>query len=290
MRKNNKKFSIIYFSDDGEVKATRASYFFVSRELRKLGYSFDSIGLKKKTWLSQVNSLDKNGRYFILSHGGIAEDGALHAVLEKESINHTGHSSASMSNLINKYFTKIIYHALGILTPDFYYRGTYFNVGTPFSCRKENSFYVKKPINGGSKKFIKKVKTFFDTTGHFIYERFIPGDLEVSISVIGDFNNYKILKPIVRKRALFNKRKNIIKRITKVQRDICIEYAKKIHKGFDCRGLVKTDMLIDLEGRVWVIETDALPGLSFNNSTIQSVTESNMSLKTFFNLLLKLNS
>lgn len=285
MKATKNNITILYFCNDGEIKATESSLIFVKKVLKKLKFNFKVISLKKEIWLSQIASLNINRYYLIISHGGISEDGTLHSVLEKLSLFHTGHPFATMAVLTNKYFTKLIYCALNIPTPNFYYTGIPYNIMESISIEKDIE-YVKKPITGGSKDFIKKVKVI-DTNKTFIYERFISGSLEVSVYIIGKQDNLLVLDPIVRPRALFRVQSNGNK-ITQKQKKCCIQYAQQIHKSFNCCGLTKTDMLIDQYGQVWVIETDALPGIGQNNAIIKACEQSNISPEKLINLLLKL--
>jgi len=120
-----------------------------------------------------------------------------------------------------------------------------------------------------------------------IIEKFIPGSKEVSVGVVNKRGRGWPLSPVIRNRALFSS-KNIsdlsipAKVVGKVQ-----TWARRLHEALGCRGVTKTDFLIDRENEAWAIETDAIPGLSQNNAVAIGAKKSGISYRDLINLIIK---
>jgi D-alanine-D-alanine ligase len=179
--------------------------------------------------------------------------------------------------------SKLVYLSLGIPTPSWFFKGNYFGLN-----KDNNSLGILyKPRFGGSKIGIKKVG-LAENVSDAIFEDIIGGKLEVSVSVLKDKEKTIVLEPIARHREFDNigKVSETVEILNKEVRDRCMTYARLIFDSLGCYGVTKTDFLIDDLGKIWVLETDAIPGLSVKNATVIAAQKSGIAYVDLINKIL----
>ncbi len=253
----------------------------------KFFYDPTLLKLTKDNWFRKIQTLDKGSICILTTHGDFGENGSLQKVLEIKKIAHT-HSPATVCGiLLNKHLSKMFYKSLGISTPSWYFND---NI---YGCKLNKMFskkFVKKPLLGGSKVGIKKVNNISSgDVDQYIYETYVDGSIQISMSILGSGENALSLAPVIRKRPLFAASKYSISYNKIDQRiiDKCGAWAKKIHISLGCRGVTKTDFLLDKYGEIWAIETDAIPGLSKTNAISISAERSGLSYRELVSKILQ---
>lgn len=279
---------IVTFKNGTEVEAcsTSSKYAlsvvgnFMKVELVELDF-FDILSFKK---ILKYNSNEVV--VLLLTHGGWGENGMLQMMLANYGFTYTHSDYYACSNLSNKHIAKLNYLALKIPTPSWIYNSTYFG-DTPKLEKADG--YVKKPLYGGSKTGIVRVRTANDDTRH-LYENYVGGRLEVSTYVLGAGGKSIVLPLIVRLRNIGE-----IGRLSKPLssydiKDELIEkirnYTKTIHNTLGCKGITKTDYLIDNNQNAYAIETDLIPGMSENSGVVFAAKQLNMEPELLFKKLL----
>ena len=276
MKKNEKCFLLL--NPDGlELAASRKTARDMALALKHKS-ALKILKLKSNNWIKQINELaeKESNNFFCLlaTHGGFGENGELQRLLEAIKIPHSHSSAAACSVLANKHKTKLLYQRLGISTPSWIFRGSF------FPGNFKSKFFVKKPIYGGSKNGL----VLFEgkpprNDSKNIYENLVPGTLEICIGVLGNGHGSIAFSPIVRKRSIrkISEVNNTKAKVDKAFVRQCQQWAKKIHTSLDCRGITKTDFLLDGSKKIWAIETDAIPGLSRENAVVLAADKRGLS-------------
>lgn len=287
MRQKNKRLIVSFNSDGEEALASEKTLHDVC-DLLVSSYDVLLIGLNSKDWLNKtIKLIDKDkSPWFIAHHGGFGENGELLSILELNNISHTHSRSCSCAVFIDKHKTKLIYKFLSIDTPNWFFSDVYYG-----SIQKEKSL-VKKPIYGGSKKNISLVKSdnnFIKSGRDFVYESMIDGDLEMSVGVIGKGEKTIALLPVTRKRNI-DDIGNLHDYSGKIKQSLLVQaqcLAKKIHQSLNCCGVTKTDFLIDKNGKLWAIETDAMPSLAIGSAVSRGAEKIGISYRQLISGIIK---
>lgn len=247
-------------------------------------YQVEKVELNQRNWIDQIDNIQKDALCFLATHGGFGEDGSLQKILELKGISHTHSSSEVSAILSNKHLSKLIYRSLGIPTADWFFRGKSYG-----KLERGARLMVKKPLNGGSKQGIKKVKKIDRDNSCSIFESFITGSIEISVAVVGSNQQTRVFPPVVRRRSLFCSLEDKDRKIISNQRMLraCSEMSKKVHIALSCYGVTKSDFLIDKDQNIWMTETDVIPGMAEDNAVSRAAALSGCDYKNFLFLLLK---
>ncbi|NQU83830.1 MAG: D-alanine--D-alanine ligase [Parcubacteria group bacterium] len=225
---------------------------------------------------------------FIAMHGPIGEDGCIQGMLESMGIPYTGSGVLPSVLAMNKAKSAEIYKQNGLLTPD------YFDF-TKKEWQKSRGEIIKKiktkikipiiikPVDQGSsvgiylvkqeKDLANAVDSSFLTSNWIMAQEFIDGD-ESTCGILeknGEPFATPVTKIIANKGdfydlaskyddggsthicpAPFNK--NITKKIQ--------EIALKAHRILGCRGMSRTDVFVSKDKKLYVIETNTIPGMT----------------------------
>lgn len=285
------KYYILVNADGKEKVASMLSFRDVKDVMKEI-VDIKVIKLNAKKWQHQIKKIKARSLCFLLTHGGFGENGSLQQSLKNRDIFYT-HSDATVCGILsNKHLTKLVYLSLGIKTSCWKFDGQV------YACKKKEKLtcsLVYKPLFGGSKMGIKILENTLQKGGeNNIFEKFIDGELEISVCVLNAGKNIKVLSPVIRKRKIFassvikgkNGNEGFELEVEKNILDTCKSYAKRIHSSLRCNGVTKTDFLLDKKGNVWAIETDAIPGLAKNNATAIAAKKSGIGYKNLIKYIM----
>ncbi|MFA4015999.1 MAG: hypothetical protein RUDDFDWM_001100 [Candidatus Fervidibacterota bacterium] len=227
---------------------------------------------------------------FIALHGGYGEDGTIQAFLELMRIPHTSPPAKACMLAMDKRLTKQLLISTGLPTAEHIVVNKKDFVTTSIdeiSKRIKDSFgfpCAVKPSSEGSTIGVSKVesekglKSALETAFKYgewsIIEKWIEG-VEVTCPVLGEGENAFALPliEIVPKTASGfydygakytpGMSDHIIpprlpKEVQEKARDIAIQ----VHRLLGCSGFTRTDMVIDKKGNVYVLELNAVPGMT----------------------------
>lgn len=277
------KYYILVNSDGIENMASKRSGNAVFDVMRNFD-NIELLELSKKKWSHCIEKINQEDICFLVTHGDFGEDGSLQKILEVRKISHTHSSAITCGILLNKHLTKLMYKSLGIKTPRWNFDGVMYGgeVGV--------SGWIQKPLFGGSKIGIKRVGGILNQKNRKnIFEEFIDGKVQISVGILGSGQNIKALPPLVRERELFASKK--IKVIgSEANQEVlktCESWAKKTHIALGCKGITKTDFLLDNKNVIWAIETDAIPGLSKDNAVVIAAGNAGISHSRLINYIIK---
>jgi D-alanine-D-alanine ligase len=211
---------------------------------------------------------------FPILHGRGGEDGTVQAELEKLGFKYLGSNSLVSQKCFDKSKFKEILNKLSILTPQSEIV-TRISIGASTLLQRP---YVLKPLNGGSSldAFIIRDPVnrsydprIFDHYQVMILEQLIEGT-EITVPVLGDsaLPVIEIIPPQGKEFDYENKYNGESQELCPPQhvdaakQEEAQRLTERVHKEVGARHLSRTDIIIDSEGKMWVLELNTIPGLT----------------------------
>jgi D-alanine-D-alanine ligase len=211
---------------------------------------------------------------FPILHGRGGEDGSVQEELEKLGFKYLGSDSKASKVCFDKSQFKKILNKLSVMTP----AGetvTSTSIGASQLLHKP---YVLKPLNGGSSldAFIIRDPAnraydprIFDHYQEMILEELIDGT-EITVPVLGTtaLPVIEIIPPNGKEFDYENKYNGESQEICPPQnvapakQQEAQRLTERIHQEAGARHLSRTDIIIDHEGKMWVLELNTIPGLT----------------------------
>jgi D-alanine-D-alanine ligase len=211
---------------------------------------------------------------FPILHGKGGEDGTVQAELDKLGFKYLGANSEVSKLCFDKELFKQMLNKLSILTP----RGELVTKNSVQYSQLLQKPYVLKPVDGGS-----SVDTFmirdpanqsynaqvFDHYQLMLLEELIEGS-EITVPVLGNqaLPVIEIIPPQGKEFDYENKYNGATQELCPPQhvsaekQQEAQRLAEKIHKTAGVHHLSRTDIIIDKEGEMWVLELNTIPGLT----------------------------
>lgn len=224
---------------------------------------------------------------FLALHGTPGEDGTVQGLFQCAGVPHTGSDVLASAVAMNKVFSGQLYEAHGLPTPPFIHLKKAgwkkYRRAALRDARKLGFPLVVKPVDQGSAVGVSIVKnerdliTALDATfkkfSWLMVQKFIKGQ-EATCGVLEIKGNLKALPPtriIPNLGSFYDYRskykpggsthvcpadfpKSVNKRIQ--------ELALKAHRALRCRGMSRTDIFYATDGKLWIIETNTIPGMT----------------------------
>lgn len=272
--------ALISGGKSGEREISLVSGSAVYDVLLDAGFSVTQIDPAKKEDLVTLVSEDFDVAFLAL-HGKLGEDGTIQGMLEILGIPYTGPGVWSSATAIDKPKTKIIYEQVGVPTPRAVLLHSPDQMTAEDIEREFGSSCVIKAATEGSalgvylcngrEEIESALKNVFEIDDQALVETMIQGD-EYTVGVLGtedpqvlpviqiipinefyDFESKyaeggsKHICPAPLSEELTKKAQNI---------------ALLAHKGLECSGVSRTDLLLDSEGNFYALETNTIPGMT----------------------------
>jgi D-alanine-D-alanine ligase len=222
---------------------------------------------------------------FIALHGKGGEDGCIQGALELMGIPYTGSGVLASALAMDKIRSKAIYVTAGLDTPRFIrlnrLQGDGKNASPAQIVADVGLPCVVKPAADGSSVGISIVReqqqldqaldAAFAQGADVLVESYIAGT-EITVPVLGGFRP-KVLPAIeiIPKNEFYDyaskydeggSRHIVPARISNDAEAAASSAAMLAHDALGCYGVSRTDMIIDASDRVWVIETNTIPGMT----------------------------
>ena len=248
--------------------------------LEEAGYTVEWIDPANKEDLKRLIDEEFDVAFLTL-HGKMGEDGTVQGMLELLGIQYTCSGILGSATAMNKAKSKVLYKTDNIPTAPFklLVKGESYDVdelqqllGIP--C-------VVKPATEGSAlgvEIVEKLEDLgpaieraFEIDKLVVVETFIEG-VEVTAGVLGNENvePLPVIK-IVPTGEFYDFESKYApggsQHICPAPRDDDItariqEYAGRAHKVLGCRGVSRSDFIIDADGTPWILETNTIPGMT----------------------------
>lgn len=228
-----------------------------------------------------LHDLEQFDRVFNNLHGRFGEDGCIQGALEMLQIPYTGSGVMASAVGMDKWRTKLLWRALGIVTPDF----ELLTANTDFAAieAKLGLPLFVKPANEGSSIGISKVKQAGALKAAYelaaaadplvIAEKFVPGG-EYTVGILGGgINGYQAL-PIIRiipKNEFYDFAAKYLSDDTEylcpsdlsAEKEAQIQQeALQVFSVLGCKGWGRVDFMMDEHGQHYFIEANTSPGMT----------------------------
>jgi len=239
--------------------------------LKNLGYN--ALGIDADRDIAEKLKKEKIELAFIALHGGTGEDGSIQGLLEVLGIPFTGSGVLASALSMDKEASKKMFVCRGVPVPEFAIaaKGKKTEIGFPLP-------WAVKPATEGSSvgvtmvnqesQFGPALEQALRYSKKAIIERRIFGK-EIQVGILGDrilgsvevrpstdFYSYEakytagkteyILPPEVDKGLL-----NMVE-----------ENGLKAHRALGCKGATRVDLILDKDGRSYVLEVNTIPGMT----------------------------
>lgn len=253
---------------------------------------------------------------FIALHGTFGEDGCVQGMLEALRIPYTGSNTLSSALAMNKVFTGQIYKANNLPHPEFIHvkaEGWKEHRAVVLKDAAEKIGYpaVVKPADQGSAVGVSIVKSeaelvlalnkTFKTFSWMMVQKFIKG-AEATCGILEEDGNIFPLPPTHIKANLgefydYNSKykpggsthicpADFPPEVNKEMQTM----AMKAHKALGCAGMSRTDIFYGDDGKLWVIETNTIPGMTPTSLFPEAAGKAGIPFPEMLDLIIKASS
>lgn len=266
------KVAVLFGGKSGEREVSLKSGSAVLAALKRQGvdaHAFDPAS-------QALNELKNYDRVFISLHGRFGEDGTIQGALDLMNIPYTGSGVMASSVGMDKWRTKLLWQATGVVTPDF----ELVDAQSDFAAI-ENKLGIPlfvKPANEGSSIGITKVKKMgelktayllaFKADPLVIAEKFVGGG-EYTVGILGE-TPLPVVR-IVPKNEFYDYEAKYLRDDTEYlcpcglsrEKEAQIQ-AEALHafRVVGCRGWGRVDFLMDEAGNHYFLELNTSPGMT----------------------------
>ncbi|HEV7679711.1 MAG TPA: D-alanine--D-alanine ligase [Candidatus Dormibacteraeota bacterium] len=266
-----------------ETEVSRTSGAQVLSALRSRGHLAERIEADEELW----DALRGGGWdvAFLALHGRFGEDGTVQGVCELLDIPYTGSSLLATALCLDKAMAKRVLVAEGINTPPWRLLPRHLSAAEAASAMGEAEALlglpmVVKPDRGGSTIGLTIVRSADQLGGAYeaaqahdtvLCERFVEG-IEITVGVLGhnppqalptlEIVSHRPLYDYAAKYTAGQSEHVIPARLPEEQRRDAQRVAERAHTALGCRGMSRVDVIVDAGGAPWVIEVNAIPGLT----------------------------
>ncbi len=220
---------------------------------------------------------------FVLLHGKYGEDGTVQGLLELLELPYQGSGVLGSALAMDKHLSKVVYRDAGINTPDWIHLDKRSRPSKDEVTAKISLPFIVKPCNQGSSVGIKIIRDkeeilpgisdAFKWDDEIILEKFIPGR-EITGGILGldELEALPIVEIIPASSYDFfdfdakykpgATKETCPARLPEAITEKARELALKAHRALKLSGYSRTDMIIDESGKIHVIETNTIPGMT----------------------------
>lgn len=254
--------------------------------LRRLGH--EVLGVDADAHLVRTLRAERPDAAFIALHGKGGEDGTVQELLEILEIPYTGPGVLACERAMDKVVAKAHFTAVGIATPKAYafrqdaFRELGAGEAIPDIRERLGLPLIVKPASQGSALGISVVRETGDIANalmnafsydeRVLMERFVAGR-ELAVSVIGTADAWAlpVVEAIPRDRDFYDFEARYTPGLTdfvapaRLPDAVAQEaagLALACYRALGCRGMSRVDMILDAEDRLWVLEINAIPGMT----------------------------
>lgn len=286
-----------------EKDVSKRSATAVRTALETLGHTVTALDPADTPIESILDLAAQSNGVFPILHGEGGEDGTIQKHLEAHDIPYFGPDTQACDNTFNKVAFKKILEANNLPTPRW-------NTITSETFSDEPLIqkpFVIKPIEGGSSidTFIVR-STPFDSQpilealsryDAMLIEELIEGD-EITVGVLDSdtLPVIEIIPPADKEFDYENKYNGATQElcppvnVSESMQQTAQELAHEVHKITHCRHLSRTDILINRQGELFVIDTNTIPGLTNQSLFPKAAAEAGLDWATLVDRFTRLLS
>jgi len=296
MKIQNKKIGVLCGGISSEREISLKSGKAVYDAIKKSGFKVVLIDVDKNIAKELIKQ--KIDVAYVTLHGPMGEDGTIQGMLEIMKIPYTGCGVFSSSASMDKIISKKLFEYANIPTPK------WLEVNKKTKQTESLSYpVVIKPATQGSaigisivknkKEYDKALNLAFKYDLRVLIEKYVKGT-EITVSVLngkalpvieiipdGKFYDFKSKYTLGKSKHLIPPRlpKNIILQAQKI--------GEKVYSEFLCKGICRVDMIVDKNNKMWILETNTLPGMTETSLFPDAARASGMSFEKLVLEILK---
>jgi D-alanine-D-alanine ligase len=245
----------------------------IAQGLCAAGFKADEI-IVREDFAARIKEYRHYDVLFNALHGFFGEDGQVQALLEAESVAYTGCGVESSRLLMDKVATKRLCDAQGLLNAP-WYTLTEPTAAIPKGFKLP---LVVKPTDAGSSvnvfivheksAYVEAVEAVLADSETVLVEAYIPGR-ELTVGIVGE-----IVLPVIELRTqheFFDYEAKYTDEDTQYlcpaplsvgSRRAAMDLATQAFEVFDCRDLVRFDMILSDDNRMYLLEGNTIPGFT----------------------------
>ena len=247
----------------------------VYKALVFLGLNVSKLDVDRDIALTLVK--EKINLAFIALHGKLGEDGTIQGLLEIMGIPYTGSGVLASALALDKVYTKKVFHYHNL--PMAKYKVLEKRVEVPGDILGELDYpVIVKPAREGSTIGVTIVRESngldsainlaFGYGDKILIEQFIEGR-EITVGILGD-EPLPVIE-IVSKTAFYDYRAKyepgmsehiVPAELPPKQYELAQSLALSAHRVLGCRGATRVDMVMDKEGKIYLLEVNTIPGMT----------------------------
>ena len=253
----------------------------VEKALEEAGFQVTRLDPANKQDLNRLISDDFDVAFLTL-HGKGGEDGVIQGFLELIGMPYTGSGVLASATAMDKNRAKTVYEAAGIpVIPGVALRSTD-PVDLDAIKQKTGVPCVVKPATEGSslglrivqdeKDLKEAIDYVFTVDDAIVIEKFVAGT-ETTVAVLGNDDPEALpvieIVPLAADTYDFESKyapggcQHVIPaRLDDATTAKLQQLAKQAHAALGCRGVSRTDFIVDDQGNPWILETNTLPGMT----------------------------
>ena len=274
------KVALLAGGTSGERDISLASGKGAKDALEEAGFVVEWIDPAQKEDLKKLIDDDFDVAFLCL-HGKMGEDGTVQGMLELLSIPYTCSGVLASATAMDKAKSKALYEFGGISTPVAATLERHEDYSVDAIAEKVGIPCVVKPATEGSALGVEIVENLDDLAGAIdrafeidslvLVEQFVQGT-EVTVAVLG--NEKPEALPIIKivprgefydfdsKYAPGGSQHICPAPLDESVSDTLKELANRAHCVLGCRGVSRSDFIIDEDGKPWILETNTIPGMT----------------------------
>ncbi len=252
----------------------------VAEALSQAGYPVVPIDTGDDDFISHLAE-EKPDVVFICLHGRFGEDGTVQGLCELLGLPYVGSGVLASALAMDKVMSKHIFEQAGISSPAY----VALRRGEPVDYQAITAALgpktVVKPANEGSSvgmsivhspdELPAAVEKAFGYDRLVLVEQFVAG-AEVTVGVLGNDTPEALpTLEIVPEHEFYDyeskyvpgmSRHIIPARISEAAREECQRLSVAAHTALGCRGMSRSDTIVTEDGRVYLLETNTIPGMT----------------------------
>lgn len=252
----------------------------VEAGLREAGFPVEVVDTGAPGYLRRIVDSDCDV-VFICLHGKEGEDGSMQGLCELMGKPYVGPGVLASALALDKARAKTFYTASGLPTPNsiLVRRGESYSTDEIIAAAGEKC--VVKPVTEGSaigvsivhspQELDAAIEKALSVDTAALVERFLEG-VEVTVSVLG--NDDPVALPVIEiiphnefydyeaKYAEGGSEHICPAHIPEEQAETCRRISIGAHQALGCKGVSRSDFIIDTTGTPWILETNTIPGMT----------------------------
>lgn len=274
------KVALLAGGTSGEREISIASGEGAKRALEEAGFAVTWIDPASKEDLKRLIE-EPFDVAFLCLHGKMGEDGTIQGMLELLGIPYTCSGVLSSATAMDKAKSKVFYEIGGVPTPPSITlkRDEAFDleelkraIGVPCVVKPatEGSALGVEIVDDGDR-LLDALNTAFEIDSQVLVEMFVAGT-EVTVAIIGNDQPHAL--PIIEivprgefydfdsKYAPGGSQHICPARLDEGLTAQIQDYASRAHLALGCRGVSRSDFIVDANGQAWILETNTIPGMT----------------------------